>query len=158
MNDFDPALNSAPAPSTPGARVEAALSAVVDMYGPTLFYEPDRLKAALDQACPDAPREISLTLMALAEEVPQQLLAAHSDAEVRVLLPRLVKRLIDRAVFDRASASWVVRAWTHALALPSTGLDGSVAAAAAQRRPAGLAAATAPTVLHRRLRMPTSPR
>lgn len=125
MNDFDPSLNPPAPAATSRARLEGALSAIVDQYGPSLFFEPDRLKAYLDDACPDAPKGISLVLLALTEAVPQQLLAAHSDADLRTLLPRLVQQLTERSVFDAPSATWVVRAWTHALALPTIGLDGA---------------------------------
>lgn len=123
MTDFDPALNPAvPAPSR--ARLAAALSSAIDRFGANVFRDPDHLKLVLGQACPDSAQDIALVLTAITEEVPQKLLAAPSNSELEALLPRLVQRLHERAAIDRASATWVVRTLTHALALPTAGLEG----------------------------------
>ena len=123
MNDsasaFDPVD---PMPSS-ATRVASALAATIDRFGPSLFYEPERLKALLHQACPDAPRGIALIMAALTEDVPQRLLAPHNDDDLQRTLPALVERLVKNSVFDPRTAHWVVRAWADALALPVTGLD-----------------------------------
>ena len=134
----DPESTPTPEATMPRSRadLQSTLSAIVDRYGPTLFFEPERLKLYLLQGHPDAGRDVSLLLSALAARVPQQVLAATSDSDLQAMLPRLVGTLANSAAFDRDSATWVVRAWTHALGLPTPGLDGSVVIARSDRNTA----------------------
>ena len=134
----DPESTPTPEATMPRSRadLQSTLSAIVDRYGPTLFFEPERLKLYLLQGHPDAGRDVSLLLSALAARVPQQVLAATSDSDLQAMLPRLVGTLANSAAFDRDSATWVVRAWTHALGLPTPGLDGSVVIARSDRHTA----------------------
>lgn len=141
MTDFDPALNP-DVPTPARARLAAALSSAIDRFGANVFRDPDHLKLVLGQACPDAARDIALVVTAITEEVPQKLLAAPSNSELEALLPRLVQRLHERAAIDRASATWVVRTLTHALALPTAGLEGSDSVRRVPRAPP-VSAATA---------------
>ena len=117
-------MNHTPLDLSAGSAVVQALSSAIDLHGPSLLREPDRLKVYLDQHCPNATREIALIVAAITEGVPQAMLAAHSDDDLEVLLPRLVKRLIERAAIEPASATWAVRTWAHALAVSSSVLDG----------------------------------
>ena len=116
-------MNQTPLDGSPDGVVERALSSVIDMYGSSLLREPDRLKVYLDRNCAGATREIALVMAAVTEGVPQAMLAAHSDDDLKVLLPQLVKRLIERAAIGRSPATWAVRAWAHTLAVSSSVLD-----------------------------------
>ncbi|MEO8936187.1 MAG: hypothetical protein ABI277_02445, partial [Burkholderiaceae bacterium] len=118
MNDSDITSNQPEGTRSEPARIASALAATIDRYGPALFLDHDRLKFLLNQACPDATREITLILAALGEKVPQRLLAAHSDEELQNALPNLVQELVGNAAFDRRSAVWSVKVWAGALALP----------------------------------------
>jgi len=112
-----------PASRRPRALIESALATAIDRVGPVLFFDPDRLRSLLRQATTEAPQEVEMLLAALAEEVPQHLLAAHGDDELAALLPRLVARVMKNRKAERGPALWSVRTWAHALALPTTGLD-----------------------------------
>jgi len=115
----DPAVSG---PSRPRAFVESALATAIDRYGPALFFDPDRLRQLLTEATTEAPKEIDLLLDALSETVPQTLLAAHGN-EIESLLPRLVKQVMKHANVERGPATWAVRTWAHALALPTATID-----------------------------------
>ncbi|MEO8937667.1 MAG: hypothetical protein ABI277_16125 [Burkholderiaceae bacterium] len=129
MNESDSTSNQPEGPRSEPARIASALAAAIDRYGPALFLDHDRLKFLLHQACPDETREITLILAALAEKVPQRMLAAHSDEELQDSLPNLVQELVGNAAFERRSAVWSVKVWAGALALPVTGLVGKTAVA-----------------------------
>ena len=136
MNDFDDATR--PADATTSARdVPSALSGLIDRYGPGLFYEADRLKLLLQQECPDASREIAQVMLALTEDVPQRLLAAHGSEDLRQVMSQLVDRLSRDSLFDRSSAALAVRTWAGALAMPSTGLDAPRAGRTGDASPTG---------------------
>lgn len=147
-HDFDATYHD-PTPSrSPRQRVEASLAGIVDQYGASLLRDAERLKLYLDQSCADASHEVAGVLAGLAQRVPQQLLAAHGDEALRGLLPHLVKALVDDARLDRGTATWVVRAWTHALALPVTAAERQAVASPAPRatRPLDFAAIVTPRV------------
>lgn len=110
------------APPRARAVVEAALATAIDQYGPALFFDPNRLRDLLAQSTTEAPRAIDLLIDALAEDVPQKLIAADIG-ELPALLPRLVQRLVKNRGVERGPATWTVRTWAHALALPTKSLD-----------------------------------
>lgn len=101
----------------------SALASMIDLHGPALLHEPDRLKRQLDAALPDARRDVELILASLTAEVPHALLAAHSDGQLRALFPQLVDRLVRGTGVERAAATWAVRTWAHALAVAVGGAD-----------------------------------
>ncbi len=102
---------------SPGASVEQALQAVVDLHGPAMFYEADALRAELEARCPGATDEIALLLIGLEEQIPQALLAVHADDDATPLALRLERRLRMRRSLEPVEASWVVRTWARVLRL-----------------------------------------
>ncbi len=108
--------------ASPDASIEAALASLVDVYGLAILRVPDQIKLRLAQAQPDAQRQIDAVLSALAANVPQMLRKAHDDDRLNELLPQLAERVGAQGSLDAATASWAVRAWAHALALPTTSL------------------------------------
>ncbi len=108
--------------ASPDASVEAELASLVDVYGLAILQVPDQIKLRLAQACPGAQRQIDAVLSALAADVPQRLRKAHDDERLQGLLQQLVQRVEDHGSLDAATASWAVRAWAHALALPTESL------------------------------------
>ncbi len=107
---------------SPDASVEAELASLVDVYGLAILQVPEQIKLRLAQACPGAQRQIDAVLSALAADVPQRLRKAHDDEKLHGLLQQLVERVEDHGSLDAATASWAVRAWAHALALPTDSL------------------------------------
>lgn len=117
-------INRAPLDISAASAVQRALSSVIDLYGPSLLRDPDRLKGYLRDNCAGATREITLVMAAMTDGVPQAMLAVHSDDDLRALLPQLVTRLTERAAIERIPATWAVRAWAHALAVSASVLEG----------------------------------
>ena len=105
------------ADSAPHSPIEAALQSLIDLNGPALLFESDRLASDLRERCPDAEREISVLLRALDVQVPQDLLSAHTDEDLQSLLPRLAKQLSDRKRLATGASTWAVRTWARALGL-----------------------------------------
>ena len=120
---FHGAMGSTPRDNLAVRNVEKTLATLVDLHGPSLIYEADRLEQQLDRQCPEASHEIALVVSALRQRVPQSMLAARSEEHLQTLLPPLVELLVSGTGTDRESATWAVRTWAHALALPATGLD-----------------------------------
>ena len=108
--------------ASPDASVEAELASLVDVYGLAILHVPEQIKLRLAQACPGAQRQIDAVLSALAADVPQRLRKANDDDKLHGLLQQLVERVEDHGSLDAATASWAVRAWAHALALPTASL------------------------------------
>lgn len=137
----------------PGSAIESALRALLDLYGPAMLFEPDRLATDLREQHPEAAREIPVLIEALAEQVPQDLLGAHTDADLQQLLPQLVLRLSDRKSLTPEASAWAVRTWARGLglavdaagALPAQCYAGAVGAAGPEQdRDAGVRAPAAP--------------
>lgn len=97
--------------------IETALQSLIDLNGPALLFESDRLAADLRERCPDADREISVLLRALDLQVPQELLGTHTDEDLQSLLPRLAKQLSDRKRLSNEASTWAVRTWARGLGL-----------------------------------------
>ncbi len=109
--------------ASPDAAIETELASLVDVYGLAILQVPEQIKLRLAQAQPDAQRQIDAVLSALEADVPQRLRKAHDDERLDGLLEQLVKRVEDHGSLDAATASWAVRAWAHALALPTASLE-----------------------------------
>lgn len=97
--------------------IEIALTSLIDLHGPSLLFESDRLESDLRDLCPDAEREISVLLTALDEEVPQDLLSVHTDEDLQGHLPRLAQRLTERKGLSPGASNWAVRTWARSLGL-----------------------------------------
>lgn len=108
-------MNDATHRSRPDSAIEGALRALLDLYGPAMLFEPDRLATDLRAHHPEAEREIPVLLEALAEQVPQDLLGAHTEADLQDLLPHLIDRLSDRKSLTPAASAWAVRTWARGL-------------------------------------------
>ena len=89
-----------------GEAVSTALASLIDLHGPALLHEPERLRRQLEGALPGARREVDLILSSMSEEVPHALLAAHSDDQLRTLLPKLVGRLVRHIDAEHDAATW----------------------------------------------------
>ncbi len=107
-----------------GSRVEAELASLIDVYGLQIIEQPEQIRLLLAQACSDGTRHIDAILVALSAKVPQRLRAAQDDRSLPGQLRRSVQLVQRHASLDAAPATWAVRAWAHALALPTTSLDG----------------------------------
>ena len=97
--------------------IETALRSLIDLNGPALLFESDRLASDLRERCSDAEREISVLLRALDLQAPHELLGAHTDEDLQSLLPRLAKQLSDRKRLSIEASTWAVRTWARGLGL-----------------------------------------
>ena len=118
---FDAAWQAGPAASQ--GRIEAELGSLVDIYGQSLLDDPEQVRRLLLQSCPDALRHVMALVDAVQAGVPNRLHGAKDDAALSPLLHDSVRHLRERASLDDAWATWAVRTWAHALALPTIGLD-----------------------------------
>ena len=133
-----------------GATIASSLSTIIDRFGPAIFFRPEEVRLQLRQDCPDANREIDLVLATLAHGVPQRLLAAHGDAAVVRMSSESVDRLTADPAFDRATATWSVRTWAIALALPVADLERPLPAASAVTARSSFASVVTPLAGPRR--------
>lgn len=111
--------------------VPAALQALLERYGPALLDEAGRLRGMLFDEVPSAKREISVLMLALDEQVPQDLVRASSREADPGLVPRLVRRLVDEKALALEAAHWAVGAWAAALGLAIAPRSGAAAAESA---------------------------
>ena len=131
---FDAAWREHPAShDTP---VDATLASLLDIRGLGVLDDPTALRAALLRACPDAPRHVAAVIAALNADVPARLVAARDDATLPTLLRESVQTLQQQAGLDAEWATWAIRTWAHAFALPTSGLVGGQDAHAALPVPA----------------------
>ncbi len=135
------------APRVSDSAIEAALRSAIESRGPSALFEPERLRSDLDAACPEAKVEIALTMLALDAQVPQELLAVHTENDRSSTLPRLAQRLVDRHAIEPDAARWAVFIWARALgqvipasfAAPSAQASVAAKAGGARRRWGALA-------------------
>lgn len=101
--------------------IEAELASLIDIYGLPLTEQPEQLRLLLSRACPTEPQQIAMIVAALNAQIPQGLRAAEADEALPSVLRRSATHLQAHAGIAPGWASWAVRAWAHALALPTTG-------------------------------------
>jgi|GEM_PF-3577424 len=118
-------------PASHDTQVDAELASLIDIRGLGLVDDAAQLRQLLLQACPDAQRHIGALLAALTAQVPTRLIAAKDDDTLPELLRGSIRHLQEQAGLDADWAEWAVRAWAHAFALPTAGLDGPGVVAAA---------------------------
>jgi hypothetical protein len=118
---FDAAWKASPTPSG-NITVDAELATLIDVHGLGLLDESGQLRRLLLQACPDGRREVAAILAAMSADIPNRLRRADDDEKLPALLKECSQYLQDHGSFDAEWASWAVRAWAHALALPTIGL------------------------------------
>lgn len=99
--------------------VPGALKGLVDRYGRGLLDDAGRLRGLLADEVPQARKEISVLLLALDEQVPQDLLRVHVGEPISSLSPRLVRRLADEKSLSPEAARWAVHAWALGLGVDS---------------------------------------
>jgi hypothetical protein len=95
-----------------GARYK--LCALISEHGVALCDDPARCKAMLEQACPQAPREVSVLLQALAAQVPRNLLAYPDGLPWGVISDALAAGLPGKGQLA-GEARWAVESWALAL-------------------------------------------
>lgn len=104
-----------PADSHPASDIVRALRSIIDLYGPSMLYEPDTLARYLRDECSGSELDIVTLLLALDADVPQALLAVHTVDESRALGTRLAARLVEERDMAQERAAWAVETWAHAL-------------------------------------------
>ena len=98
------------------------LKEIIALYGSGLVNEPVKIKGLLlDYCAASTPvagsnyqKEIHLLGLALAQNIPQDMLTVSQNEPFEFKRPRLQKRLTDLAV-EETAARWVVEAWAEAL-------------------------------------------
>src|SRR5438128_4747143 len=95
------------------------LREIVVQFGRSVLADSGRLKGLLNDHLGQHPGghqpRVNILLLALAEQVPQQLLAAGAPAEL--LRQRLAARLEANLAMTAEAAAWAVHAWAFALGL-----------------------------------------
>lgn len=104
-----------------GSALETVVRDAIDTHGPALLFESERLAAILRDACPDSPREVDLLLRALDDEVPQDLLGAHTGETFETNATVLAAQLSREKAIAPGDAAWVVRTWARILGVTSDG-------------------------------------
>ena len=117
--ESEEAIDHAAVARAPDSALEAAVKASIDLHGPSLLFEPGRLAEILNAQSPEAGHEVALLIQALEEQVPEDLLGAHSNEEVDALLPLLAKRLADRKDLSPEASNWAVTTWARVLGISS---------------------------------------
>jgi eukaryotic-like serine/threonine-protein kinase len=84
-------------------------------HGPSLWDEPERCKALLQDAFPTSKREIFVLVSALEERVVPDLLAIPGGRTWDAVADRLARRLVDNKALADHAASWAVESWALAL-------------------------------------------
>lgn len=95
------------------------LREIVARHGQSVIEDARRCEGLLRDHCGEYRREVSALIMALAERVPSDLLAAPESTPREVLLARLTRRLCDNLALSEVAARWAVISWAIALGLVS---------------------------------------
>jgi tetratricopeptide (TPR) repeat protein len=103
------------------------LREIIAANGPAVCSDAQRCIALLNDACPDAKKEIFALATALTARVPAELLFPPAGEPPQALLDRLTRRLTEELALAEEPARWAVESWAHALGfeLPDQEAEGS---------------------------------
>ncbi|MEO8936186.1 MAG: hypothetical protein ABI277_02440 [Burkholderiaceae bacterium] len=119
-DDFDAAWME---PNRAGnTTIEAELASLIDIYGLALLDDSAQISSLLLQACPNAGSQVAAIVGALNAGALTRLCGAKADAALPDVLQEAARDLESHALFDPMRATWAIRTWAHALALPTSGL------------------------------------
>lgn len=93
------------------------LAEIVRQQGLPALAEGNRLRALLNDLCPECQKEIRLLVEAFKLNVHSELLKGSQDASLQVQLARLTKRLQAELAVTPEAATWTVHSWAFALGL-----------------------------------------
>ena len=94
----------------------ASLCCVINMHGISLLEEPDKMAALLNELSRgDYEQERNALIVALKDNVPQELLKSHQGFKWVNTSTRLKKRLKENHGMPDHIAQWVIETWAKAL-------------------------------------------
>jgi hypothetical protein len=93
---------------------------LITKYGNALCEDPVRCEELLKETCGGYPREVSVLVDALKEQVPIELLSSSNNLPRRTLQARLIKNLEETLYLKKEVAKWAVESWAIALGLLET--------------------------------------
>lgn len=97
--------------------IRNVLAEIVRMQGLNTLAEGNRLRALLNDLCPECPKEVRLLVEAFKLNVHSELLKGSQEASLQVQLARLTKRLQAELAVTPEAATWTVYSWAFALGL-----------------------------------------
>lgn len=82
-----------------------------------LWDSPETYQEALEARCSDRPREITLIVLALQNEIVSEMFRLRNRLIASILLPKLIHWLIRQSNLAHHEAKWAVDSWAMALDL-----------------------------------------
>lgn len=102
-------------------RPRQVLRRLLRQYGRSLYSDPRRVEALLQDLCGQHPREIFVLVHAQEQHIPHDLLAAGPLSGDAAHWQRLSRRLQDRLALTPEAADWAVESWALALNIAPLG-------------------------------------
>ncbi|OQB45838.1 MAG: Formylglycine-generating sulfatase enzyme [bacterium ADurb.Bin157] len=93
------------------------LKTLLDQKGLSILSDPRLLKAILLDLCPQANSEVNLLLIALQENIPQELKSNTNGVPQDIFILQLANRLETNYCIEKSKAHATVESWAHALGL-----------------------------------------
>lgn len=97
--------------------VRRYLKKIIIKYGSGIFEQPKRLKALLNDLCPDCQKETFLLTTVLAKKLVDDLVELSGEEAYQLKAEKLKQRLINECGIDDQSAEWAVDSWAYALGI-----------------------------------------
>lgn len=88
---------------------------IVTRHGLDVALDRRRCEGLLRDYCPENKREIAALLLALAADVPSQLVQPGLAGGIELVHARVTKKLLKETPLAEDAAKWTVAAWTYAL-------------------------------------------
>jgi formylglycine-generating enzyme required for sulfatase activity len=101
--------------------VATTLKTILKQKGLGVLSDPRLLKANLLDLCPQENTEINLLLIALQENIPQELKNHTNSVLGDVVILQMAKRLESNYCIEKSKAYWTVETWAYALGLQVAG-------------------------------------
>ncbi|MCK8823581.1 formylglycine-generating enzyme family protein [Fuchsiella alkaliacetigena] len=95
--------------------VTEQLREIIEEYGVVICEEPKRLRALLNDLCPEYNRENFLLLTALTKNIVRGLLEIEESGEYQFKAAQLKRSLVNNCGIIAELASWTVDSWAYAL-------------------------------------------
>lgn len=98
--------------------VATTLKTILEQKGLGILSDPRLLKAILLDICPLENTDVNLLLIALQENIPQELLSNTNSAHLDMFLLQLASKLESNYCIEKSKACLTVESWAYALGLP----------------------------------------
>jgi len=99
--------------------VREKLCKIIENHGRLVYHEDKKLEGLLKDICGGNKKEINLIMIAVRSGIASEMLNLKTDGNIEILLPQLIKKIIDDYGLESVTAKWAIETVAISLKLIS---------------------------------------